>query len=328
MVASVLDLFSGAGGMSGGFARSGKFQIVGAVDIEKGKPSSGVGATNCNATYKKNIGVEPINADLSEVLPSDISTHFGVKKGELDVLISCAPCTGFSQKNSRNHIVDDGRNKLVPRSAIFVEAFMPEYFVMENVKELLQGRHKHHFQTLHRHLIRLGYDVRAEVHDLASFGLPQHRTRALLIAKKRGKAPLRLRKSNVIKTVRDAISHLPPLSAGETYPFDEMHVCPNSNQHSIERMRAIPPDGGSWMDIPEELSHLRIPSMNVEKPGSFPDIYGRLAWDVAAPTVTRECGHPGNGRYTHPEVAPVFWTGCEERVLGLGKASFRGAGHD
>ena len=28
------------------------------------------------------------------------------------------------------------------------------------------------------------------------------------------------------------------------------------------------------------------------------------------------------------EVAPVFWTGCEERVLGLGKASFRGAGHD
>ena len=41
--------------------------------------------------------------------------------------------------------------------------------------------------------------------------------------------------------------------------------------------------------------------MNIEKPGSFPDVYGRLAWDRPAPTVTRECSHPGNGRYSHPE---------------------------
>src|SRR5690606_32568697 len=47
--------------------------------------------------------------------------------------------------------------------------------------------------------------------------------------------------------------------------------------------------------------HLRIPSMDVGKPGSFPDIYGRLAWDRVAPTVTRECSHPGNNRYSHPE---------------------------
>jgi len=41
--------------------------------------------------------------------------------------------------------------------------------------------------------------------------------------------------------------------------------------------------------------------MDLEKPGSFPDVYGRLAWDKPAPTVTRECSHPGNGRYSHPE---------------------------
>jgi len=27
----------------------------------------------------------------------------------------------------------------------------------------------------------------------------------------------------------------------------------------------------------------------------------RLSWDKPAPTVTRECGHPGNGRYLHPD---------------------------
>lgn len=29
--------------------------------------------------------------------------------------------------------------------------------------------------------------------------------------------------------------------------------------------------------------------------------YGGLAWDKPAPTITRECSHPGNGRYSHPE---------------------------
>jgi DNA (cytosine-5)-methyltransferase 1 len=35
--------------------------------------------------------------------------------------------------------------------------------------------------------------------------------------------------------------------------------------------------------------------------GSHPDIYGRLAWDRPAVTIKRECGHVGNGRYSHPE---------------------------
>lgn len=80
-----------------------------------------------------------------------------------------------------------------------------------------------------------------------------------------------------------------------------MHVCPSIRGHSLARMQAIPRDGGSWTDLTEDQAHLRIPSMNVEKPGSFPDVYGRLAWDRPAPTITRECSHPGNGRYSHPE---------------------------
>lgn len=107
--------------------------------------------------------------------------------------------------------------------------------------------------------------------------------------------------STKVRTVRDAIGHLPPIEAGETHPDDPMHTCPSMGDATRTRMQAIPKDGGSWIDIPLEKAHLRIPSMNVEKPGSFPDVYGRLAWDKPAPTVTRECSSPGNGRYTHPE---------------------------
>jgi DNA (cytosine-5)-methyltransferase 1 len=300
-ILSVVDLFSGSGGMSSGFHRDGRFKIVGAVDVERGKPSAGDRSTNCNETYKANIGIEPVAEDLSKVDPAVLSQKFDLREGELGVLISCAPCTGFSQKNANNLVNDDPRNRLVQRSAEFVRHFMPEYFVMENVKELIKGKHQHHFQHLIRSLIDLGYRVQAEVHDLTEFGLPQKRIRALIVAKRDGAAPFPEPSKDKVQTVRDAIGHLPPLTAGETHPDDPMHACPSMTEVPFLRLQSIPRDGGSWTDIPDSLAHLRIPSMNTKKPGSFPDIYGRLWWDRPAPTITRECSSPGNGRYCHPE---------------------------
>jgi len=286
--------------MSSGFVSRG-YTTIGAVDLEVAKPSHGTGATFCNDTYEWNLGLRPMSADLAVTGPDEVAEHFGFAPGDVDVLISCAPCTGFSQKQSRNHVEDDGRNRLVERAAVFAEAWRPRYVVIENVKELLRGRHKHHFQGLHRALTNLGYDVFAEIHDLKEFGLPQSRIRTLIVAKLGGPFHLDLPRVNRHRTVRDAIGHLPFLAAGGTDPQDPMHTCPRIGGLSLERMQAIPKDGGSWTDLTEDQAHLRIPSMNVEKPGSFPDVYGRLAWDRPAPTITRECSHPGNGRYSHPE---------------------------
>jgi DNA (cytosine-5)-methyltransferase 1 len=301
MKLNVVDLFSGSGGMSCGFSRNGSFQLIGAADLEVAKPSYGIGVTNCNTTYEANIGLKPMSIDLSVAVPSDLSSHFGFSSKDVDVLISCAPCTGFSQKKSSNHIEDDARNKLVERTAVFAREWKPRYIVIENVKELLKGKHRHHFQSLHRSLTALNYEVFAEIHDLKEFGLPQSRIRSLIVAKRAGRLEPDFPQVDRVRTVRDAIGYLPKLKAGEMHPADPMHTCPRIGGVSLERMRAIPKDGGGWIDIPERLAHLRIPSMNVEKPGSFPDVYGRLAWDRPAPTVTRECSHPGNGRYSHPE---------------------------
>lgn len=301
MELNFVDLFSCGGGMSTGFTRQGNFRTIGAVDLEVAKPSYGVGATNCNDTYEANLGLRPLAANLAHTAPEEISGHFGFTAYDVDVLISCAPCTGFSQKKANNHIEDDARNQLVERTALYAEAWRPRYVVIENVKELLNGRHKHHYQGLHRSLTRLGYEVFAEIHNLKDFGLPQSRIRSLIVAKLDGAFVMELAKVNRHQTVRDAIGHLPHLAAGTVHPSDEMHTCPRISGLSLERMQAIPKDGGSWIDLTEEQAHLRIPSMDPMKPGSFPDVYGRLAWDKPAPTVTRECSHPGNGRYSHPE---------------------------
>jgi DNA (cytosine-5)-methyltransferase 1 len=304
MAWTVVDLFSGAGGMSYGFAASPEFEIVGAVDKQQGKPGRGRSAgTNvrCNATYFANIGLRPLDADLHSLDPSEYRRSLGLAREELTVLIACAPCTGFSQKNALNHSVDDARNSLVQRAGRWVAELRPEFFVMENVKELVRGRHRHHFAALHRTLTEAGYSVSAQVHDLAAFGLPQRRTRALVIARRDGAAPSLPSPplTSPVTTVRDAIAHLPAIEAGETHPDDPQHRAPASNAHSLRRIRAIPHDGGSWSDIGDP--ELLIRSMIGKRPGSFPDIYGRLWWDRPAVTITRECGHPGNGRYLHPD---------------------------
>ncbi len=305
---TVADLFSGAGGMSTGFHRDGRYRVVGAVDRQVAKPSQyGKASTSCNDTYERNIGLRPLNADLFELDPASWrDEHLGLEAGELTVLISCAPCTGFSQKNAGNHLRDDHRNSLVVRTALFIEALMPEVFVMENVPQLIQGRNPHHFVELRERLERLGYHVTAEVHDLGDFGLPQLRRRALVLAHRDRRmpplAPMQVRPRH--RTVREAIGHLPPLAAGEAHPDDPMHVCGAHNERSMRRIVAIPADGGSWADLlGSEHEELLIPSMlkPSRRAGSFPDIYGRLWWDQPARTVTRECGHPGNGRYLHPE---------------------------
>src|SRR3954447_5623390 len=90
---TVVDLFSGAGGMSCGFDRHPAFAVVGAADAEVGKPSAGAGTLGCNASYAHNIGVEPLSVDLTTVAPEELRDRFALPATPV-VLSACAPCTG------------------------------------------------------------------------------------------------------------------------------------------------------------------------------------------------------------------------------------------
>lgn len=312
----VLDLFSGAGGMSFGFHAHPSFRIVGAVDAENGKPSSGRGSLECNRTYAANMGILPLSVDLSEAQPDQVEKYLAQtsKAGQIDILISCAPCTGFSRTIRKCLVEDDGRNALVRRTGIFVEHFRPKILVMENVGELLEGKFTHHFDGLARQLKKLGYSISANVHNLTRFGLPQRRRRSCIVAVDTGLEPVGLEdlwdgyrvRSQAI-TVRRAIGSLPPLAAGESDPDDPFHTSPQISANGLERLRRLPKDGGSWPDllrIPGGENYL-IPSMKAYsdqgRVGPYRDVYGRLSWDQPAVTIKRECSHIGNGRYSHPE---------------------------
>ncbi|MEV5898338.1 DNA cytosine methyltransferase [Nonomuraea fuscirosea] len=311
---NVVDLFSGGGGMSYGFHVHPRFRMVGAADVEVGKPSTGHGAIGCNATYDANMGVTPLAIDLAEVFADELAIKvFPDGLDKLDVLLACPPCTGFSRAVARNYVEDDPRNSLVAKVAAFAGELRPQVVMMENVPQLLNGNFRHHFAALRSGLEDLGYEVHAASHNLTRFGLPQQRERALVIAAKRD---LRLRTLDDLwegygvraeaTTVRRAISHLPAIAAGETHPDDPNHTSTKLSGESLERIKAMPHDGGSWPDLlgnPETEKYL-IPSMwkavKIGRLNQYVDVYGRMAWDKPAPTIKRECSHVGNGRYAHP----------------------------
>lgn len=313
---NVLDLFSGAGGMSYGFHAHPSFRLIGAVDAQNGKPSSGKGKLECNQTYAANIGLKPLEVDISELSEDDLRAYLMTESGtdQVDILISCAPCTGFSRTIRKNLIEDDARNGLIARSSRVILWFRPKIFLMENVGELMFGKFRHHFDKLKSSLEQMGYSVYAEVHSLQEFGLPQLRKRALIIA---AQHPIPVRTLAALwegyrvnpraTTVRRAIGNLPPVAAGQQSTHDEMHVSPSFSPEGLRRLEWTPADGGSWPDLlkREGGRELLIPSMlryaDNGKVGPHKDVYGRMAWDAPAVTIKRECSHTGNGRYAHPE---------------------------
>lgn len=305
----VIDLFSGAGGMSYGFHRHPSFEVVAAADSELGKPSTGRGKLQCNSTYAKNIGIRPIQIDLSTVPPKQLRETLGLEEHQhIAVLSACPPCTGFSRANPENHLRDDRRNSLVRLSAEFAVSIGANVVVMENARELIRGNFKHHYEWFREQLENNGYNVFGRTYMLSVFGLPQIRERAIVIAAK-NHLPLHTLESlwdgwciaDEALTVRRTFKSINQDSS-------DRELFPDFTSETVKRrISSIPKDGGSWMDLliradAEELltdSMKRIVARRLF--GSYPDVYGRMAWNRPAPTIKRECSHVGNGRYAHPE---------------------------
>jgi DNA (cytosine-5)-methyltransferase 1 len=311
---SVVDLFSGAGGMSYGFNAHPSFTVVGAADAQIGKPSTARGNLGCNVTYAANLGIQPVEADLSAADPAEICRAMNLPDSSPVILCACPPCTGFSRTLAHNHLQDDARNSLVGRVSKYVEILRPQIVLMENARELVMGRFSDHLRGLRDDLENLGYEVMAKTHFLNEFGLPQKRERALVIAVQRPLPMLGMADlwsghhvSRKATHVRHAIWDLPPVKAGAPNRADPMHIAPSLSEVNHRRLAAIPHDGGGWVDLVThpEADSLLTPTMKqraeLRKFGSHPDVYGRLWWDRPSVTIKRECGNIGNGRYSHPE---------------------------
>ncbi len=131
------------------------------------------------------------------------------------------------------------------------------------------------------------------------YGIPQYRRRLVLVASRLG--PIELipptHKPDSYRCVKDVLSKLPPLAAGETFSADPLHCSSGLSPLNLRRIRKSKP-GGTWRDWPKELI---ADCHRVRSGKTYPSVYGRMEWDKPSPTITTQFFGFGNGRFGHPE---------------------------
>ncbi|ALA19772.1 cytosine methyltransferase [Chelatococcus sp. CO-6] len=168
---SVVDLFSGAGGLSEGFRQAG-FAILAGSDNDP----------DALATFAANFPeARAIHGDIRRPAVREQILDFAHRA---TVLVGGPPCQAFSQVRNHTRMIDDPRNALYREFVDTLRAALPPAFVMENVTGMDQMGVRE--QILADLTLDGEYDVRAQVVDAADFGVPQTRKRLLFLGVRQG----------------------------------------------------------------------------------------------------------------------------------------------
>jgi len=330
----MIDLFSGAGGLSEGLSEAG-FHSLFASEI----------MPVYAATYQKNHpSARVLTADIRSIDANEIREELGLEREELDLLAGGPPCQGFSINAPIRSILDQ-RNHLFKEYLRFVDAFAPRAILIENVPGLVSFEHGATLHSILDALAELGYGADVHILGAAYYGVPQMRWRTIILGL-RGKslppaafpepvfhAPIKPNFTTTFDgqplvkmpppeasarftTVQEAIGDLPALQCGERgktvkeyaseptcdyqrrarigSPGVYNHEAPRLSRENQERLKYIKP-GGNWTDIPDNL----LPAgMQRARKSDHTKRYGRVTPTGLASTILTKCD-PHWGAYFH-----------------------------
>ncbi len=264
----VVDLFSGAGGLTFGFYYNlvnNQFEKRDNVEFVFANEF----APQAVAAFEKNYGddIPMIAGDICGITDKEIEERLNGE--EVDVIIGGPPCQSFSTVGQRKY---DERAKLSNQYLRLLEKIKPKMFLFENVKGILSMREifykedengnpiykeveKHRgentfikkeqeverygdlvMDVLKREFDRIGYDISYKTMVAADFGVPQNRERVFIIG---------VRKDLSLKwefpegtcdeplSIFDAISDLPKVGEGER--VEEYTTGPLNNYQRLMR---------------------------------------------------------------------------------------------
>jgi DNA (cytosine-5)-methyltransferase 1 len=179
-----IDLFAGCGGLSLGLNRS---KWKGLFAIEK--------SPHAFETLEYNL-IEKINhfnwpkwlpkqaQDINSVI-ADYSVNLKKLQGKVTLIAGGPPCQGFSIAGQRNE--KDERNTLINSYIEFVSLVKPKLIFFENVKgftmEFKNNKQKgrKYSQIVTDKLTKEGYNVFGQLINFGDYGIPQKRTRFILV---------------------------------------------------------------------------------------------------------------------------------------------------
>ncbi|MDR3211727.1 MAG: DNA cytosine methyltransferase [Planctomycetota bacterium] len=293
---TVVDLFCGIGGLTHGLRLAG-LNVVAGIDLD----------ASCRYAYEhNNQNTRFVSADVSLLRPEEVTALY--PKNALRILVGCAPCQPFSKytKRYRKGEQNGGREKdewqrdnkwkLLNSFADIARHVLPDIISMENVPELADEQVFADFLDI---LKQLGYKANYKVIYCPEYGVPQNRSRLVLLASRLGDLTLiePLHKEKDYPTVRGSIGDLPRIAAGVNNQMDFLHTAARLSATNLRRIRSSVPSG-TWHDWDDNLK-LKCHKKSSGK--SYISIYGRMCWDSPSPTITTQFYGYGNGRFGHPE---------------------------
>lgn len=280
--ASVVDLFCGAGGLAHGFKLEG-FKIAAGVDIEPA----------CRFPFERNNDTTFHETDVSKLTADELEAMFA--PNGLKILVGCAPCQPFSTYNQKRV---DPQWGLVDKFAELIVASKPDIVSMENVPRLAEYHGGELFRRFKRKLESAGYYLWERVVFLPEYGLPQRRSRLVLLGSMHG--PIKLEEpsyfTGAYRTVQDSIGEMPAIAAGEQWDGDRLHASSKLSPINLQRLRASQP-GGTWRDWDPSL----VAPCHKDVTGKgYGAVYGRMKANEPSPTITTQFYNFGSGRFGHP----------------------------
>jgi hypothetical protein len=299
----IIDLFCGAGGFSYGFEKE-NFDIILAID----KWEQAIETYNYNHKNKvaQNISIEEYSNDMIQKLLDN--------NNNIDGIIGGPPCQGFSMVGTRNN--KDKRNSLYLEYVRFVELIKPKFFVLENVKGLLNLNKGKYKKDIINRFSELGYNVNFKVLKASDYGIPQNRERVFFVGLSKkyfGNNFFEFPSSEEYKMVstEEALNDLPNLDKGDlpylykTEAKNEYQKKMRENSEKItnnditkhedktKKIISLVPDGGSIKDLPQEYYNVR----------NYNSAFKRM--NSKLPSSTIDCGHRNYFHYSENRIPTV-----------------------
>jgi DNA (cytosine-5)-methyltransferase 1 len=298
----IIDLFAGVGGLSLGFENAG-FETIASVDLWE----DAIKTYNNNRQNKNGLTIS-IQDFNSHHLNKILATH------KVTGVIGGPPCQGFSSarlsdNSERIGLINKERNQLYLEFYKTIKLAKPEFFLMENVRGLLNLDKGAFVEDILNRFGKLGYSVTFELLNAADFGVPQNRHRVFFIGLKNKHFEFPKKQKKILSSF-EALSDLPlDLSANSKNYISkprnsfQKHIRNNSKvitnhqdtKHSDKTKEIISmiPDGGNIKSIPAKYWEVR----------KFNKAFQRM--NSKLPSLTIDTGHRNYFHFSEHRIPTV-----------------------
>ena len=283
-----IDFFCGAGGLTRGLRDAG-IQVLAGVDNDD----------RLRQTYERNNNFSRfVHSDIDAIDISKLRSDLNIGANDLTLYAACTPCQPFSTLNTSKR--EDDRKALLLKFGNLISASPPDFIIVENVPGINGIAGKEIYDAFTELLHRQGYrPPTADKLDAKDYGVPQTRKRFIMMASLHGRPDLPTPVPHEERTVvADWISKYPAIADGESHPTFKNHAARKLPPHHKRIVAAVPKDGGSRKDIADRSILLKCHQRN---PEVHKEVFGRMAWQRPAPTLTCRCTDVYCGRFIHPE---------------------------